>query len=54
MESWVIIHPQIDPLQSLHSQVEQTGNKLPVEIYLLQQLKLMEHYGLGEVVNLGI
>jgi len=45
----LILQPK-ETLQSPHSQEEPTGNKFLVELFIQQQSRLMEPYGLGEVI----
>ena len=52
MDNSETIQQSIDSLQSQHSQEEPTGNKFLVGVVIQQQSKLMELYGLGEVIIL--
>ena len=50
MDNLEIILQPTDPLQSPHLLEEPTGNKLVVDIFIQQQSKLMELYGLGDII----
>ena len=53
VDNWETIQQPLDPLQSRHLQEDPTGNKLLLDINIQQQLKLMEHYGLGVLAVMG-
>jgi hypothetical protein len=54
MDNLEIILQPLNPLQSLPLPEEPTGNKLLLELNIQQQSKLMELYGLGELMLMDI